>query len=410
MLQKKEIEVLRTLAQKYMAYATLPIQQEKRDLWYALNRRKMQKPMVLIDQMPWNELMDASLVCQVDHPYWRCVEWGMRTEIYKWEHLPVDMVLTPYIRLPRPLSDTGYGLRYEKEILNEHDRSVDAQRYTDTLSTEEEVALIRPAEVTLDREAEKEILDTAARVFEGIAPFRMVGLSMHLGMWDWIAQARSVTNCYFDLMDRPEFVHSIMEALTNAVLTTIDRYNAVGGFDTTSTLCHCSHTFSDDLPIGDVSGQGTSQQAWAFGMAQLFSSVSPEVTEEFEVAYMKRIFAKFGAVYYGCCDRLDDRLEIIDTLPNVRKISCSPWSNREAFAANLPHKYVMSNKPSPAFLATGTFDEQAVREDLRRTMRAARAHDVPLEMILKDISTVNDDPARLWRWAEIAAEETADFS
>ena len=387
----------------------MPVQEEKRALWLALNRCAMQKPMVLIDQMPWNELMEPSLACTVQDAYWRGVEWWLRSQTYKWEHLPVDMVLTPYVQLPRPLSDTGYGLRYERETLNEHDRSVDAQRYTDTLSTDEEVALIRPAVVTLDRDAEQAIMETAARVFEGIAPFRMVGLSMHLGIWDWIAQARSVTNCYLDLMDRPEFVHSIMEALTDAVFTTIDRYNAVGGFDTTSTLCHCSHTFTDDLPVGDASGRGTSQQAWAFGMAQLFSSVSPAVTEEFEVAYMKRIFAKFGAVYYGCCDRLDDRLDSIVTLPNVRKISCSPWSNREAFAANLPHRYVMSNKPSPAFLATPTFDEQAVRDDLRRTINAAAAHGVSLELILKDISTVNDDPARLWRWAEIAAEETAAF-
>ena len=30
-------------------------------------------------------------------------------------------------------------------------------------------------------------------------------------------------------------------------------------------------------------------------------------------------------------------------------------------------------------------------------------------VILKDISTVRGDQTRLWRWAEIAAEETANF-
>jgi hypothetical protein len=42
-------------------------------------------------------------------------------------------------------------------------------------------------------------------------------------------------------------------------------------------------------------------------------------------------------------------------------------------------------------------------------MDAAKRYNVPLEMILKDISTVQNDPTRLWRWAEIAAEETANF-
>ena len=105
------------------------------------------------------------------------------------------------------------------------------------------------------------------------------------------------------------------------------------------------------------------------GMAQIFTSVSPKTTEEFEVRYMSRIFGRFGAIYYGCCDRLDDRLDIITKMPNIRKISCSPWSDREKFAANLPQKYIMSNKPSPALLAHPTFDEEAVRafEYLSRT-------------------------------------------
>lgn len=102
-------------------------------------------------------------------------------------------------------------------------------------------------------------------------------------------------------------------------------------------------------------------------------------------------------------------MELVEKLPNVRKISCSPWSNREQFAERLSKKYIMSNKPSPALLATDIFDEQLVREDLRRTMEASKNHNVALEMILKDISTVRGDQTRLWRWAEIAAEETANF-
>jgi hypothetical protein len=122
---------------------------------------------------------------------------------------------------------------------------------------------------------------------------------------------------------------------------------------------------------------------------------------------MKRIFPHFGAIYYGCCDRLDDRLDIIDKMPNIKKISCSPWSDRERFAANLPKKYIMSNKPNPALLAQTSFDEDAVRADLRRTVAAAKNNGLRLEMLLKDIRTVHNDPRRLWRWAEIADEETA---
>lgn len=408
-MEQKDKETLRRLAHTYMTYATLPVQEEKRKLWQALNRRQMQKPMVLIDQLPWNELADESLTCTVSDPFWRYVEGTLRKQIYQWEHLPVDMVLPPYILLPRPIEDDGFGLQVQKETRSAEPDSVQAQHFTDILCDEADLAQIRPTTVTWDKAEEERRRVLGEEIFGGIAPIKLQGRVMHLGIWDWIAEARGVTNCYLDLLDRPEFMHAIMERFTACVLDAIDQYNAIEGFDTTSTLCHCSHTFSDDLPVNGEQERGTADQAWSFGLAQLFSSVSPEITAEFEVPYMQRIFARFGAVYYGCCDRLDDRLDIVDRMPNIRKISCSPWSDREAFAANLPKKYVMSNKPSPALLATESLDEQAVREDLRRTMRAAKAHDVPLEMILKDVSTVKHDPARLWRWAAIAAEETAAF-
>ena len=55
-LTEKEISVLQETAKKYMEYANLPVQKEKIELWKALNRGKMQRPMVVMDQFPWNEL------------------------------------------------------------------------------------------------------------------------------------------------------------------------------------------------------------------------------------------------------------------------------------------------------------------------------------------------------------------
>ena len=404
MLNANEIAVLRELATKYTALAAHPSQEKTRQLWYALNRRDMKKPMVLINQMPWRELSCPELVCKVEDRYWRRVENWLRQSIYKMEHLPVDMVLTPYILLSRPIggcSVKDYGLIYEVKRIG------CAQEFTDVLQTEEDLEKIHKSTVTWDRAREEEIKHTAHMLFDGICEFRMKGANLHCGIWDFVSFAKSVTNCYLDLYDRPEFMHAIMRRLTDCILDTIDQLNAIKGFDIASTLTHCSHNFTDELPIG--MDEATSDQAWAMGMAQLFTSVSPDITEEFEIPYLQEIYAKFGAVYYGCCERLDDRLELIEKLPNVRKVSCSPWSDRERFAERLSKKYIMSNKPSPALLATDTFDEQLVREDLRRTMDAAKRYDVPLEMILKDISTVRNDPARLWRWAEIAAEETANF-
>lgn len=394
-------ETLRTLAQKYMGYAVSAENDEKRRLWKCLNALKPERPMLTMDQLPWDEMnTDGSLSCTVSNPYFRNIEWELRSQIYKWEHMKADMVLNPYILLPRPIGNSGYGVGAHVERIGL------SQRFTNIFPEPEDIAKIKDPVITIDRNAELDIKQTAGSIFEGIAETRMQGMIVHCGIWDSIAQWMGVENCYIELMDRPEFIHALMERLTTAIINMLEQINRLGLYDVNTNICHCSHTFSDSFPTSDCDRDNpTTHDGWAFGMAQLFSSVSPEITAEFEIPYMQRIFEYFGAVYYGCCDRLDDRLELVEKLPNVRKVSCSPWSDREAFAEKLSKKYIMSAKPSPAFLATDSFDEDSVRADLRRTINAAKSNNVPLEMLLKDVSTVRNDPQRLWRWSEIALEE-----
>ena len=54
--------------------------------------------------------------------------------------------------------------------------------------------------------------------------------------------------------------------------------------DVTGTLCPCSYTF-DGVDAWDLE-HPTTYDGWTYGMAQLFTSVSPDITEEFEVPYM----------------------------------------------------------------------------------------------------------------------------
>jgi hypothetical protein len=80
----------------------------------------------------------------------------------------------------------------------------------------------------------------------------------------------------------------------------------------------------------------------------------------------------------------------------------SPWVNEERGAAEIGRDFVYSRKPSPALLAVSTFDPGHVREDLLATRRICEKHGCPLEIILKDISTVRYQPERLSQWARVA--------
>ncbi len=411
-LTNKEIDILQGLAKTYMEIASLPTQNEKKELWLSLNRGQMQRPMIMIDQIPWHEMdVDGSLVNQISNPYWRNVETQLRQTIYKWTHMPADMVVPPYILLPRLTNSTGYGIDVEEEkLVGDASNDVVGHKFFNQFETMESVERIKTPIITVDRKCEELIRQQAEVIFNGIAPIKMQGTTVHLGIWDWITQWMGVENCYIELMDRPELMHAIMDRITNATIESIEQMNREKIFDVYSNICHCSHTFSDDLPNASCDMDNpTSKDVWAFGLAQLFSSVSPDITAEFEVPYMKKLFPYFGAIYYGCCDRLDDRMDIITQMPNIRKISCSPWSNREVFASKLPKGYVMSNKPTPALLAVDSMNYDEVRADIRRTMKAAKDNNVNLELILKDISTARYEPQRLWEWSKIALEEAKNY-
>ena len=393
---------LRALASRYMHHALSDQNDQKRALWEALNSGNMQKPMITIHQIPWGELAsDPDLICTVSDPYFRELECTLRRQIYQWEHLPADMVLNPYLILRRPVKNTGYGL--VTQPLEHRGGNIETVLFRDQLEELSDVEKIQTPQISRNRNAEEEIMTVAEELFSGIAPVVLGGVMLHAGLWDFITFWKGVENCYYDLIDRPELIHAIMERYTNAFIAQIEQINRLEIYDTVSNICHCSHTFEKKTAAANTTHNG-----WTYSMAQLFTSVSPAVNEEFEVPYMSRIFAYFGSVYYGCCERLDDRLHIIDRMPNIRKISCSPWSDREHFASVLPKKYIMSNKPTPAYLGGSSFDEDVIRRDLRRTLAAAKANGLGLELLLKDITTVQKDPRRLWRWSEIALEETVN--
>ena len=406
MLKEKDTGILRTLSEEYAHFAFDPKQKEVRALWKKLNALKMERPLLTIDQIPWNEMdIDGFLNLEIEDPYWRNVEWGLRTTIYKMRYMPADTCLTPYICLPKPIHNTGWGVEpVEKNHISlESGSTAPSREYANQFETMDDLEKIKTPVLTLNVQKEDEIRQQADLIFPGIIDYRMTGLIMHLGVWDWIAQWMGVENCYLMLMDEPEIMHAMMEKLTLGVIDMIGQMNRQKLFDIHSGTCHCSHTAMDDFPR-DNAGE-ISKNAWAFGLAQLFTCVSPRITDEFEVQYMKRVFPHFGYIYYGCCDRLDDRMDVIRKLPNIKKLSMSPWNDRERFSETMPDHCVMSAKPNPAFLAMGTLDEPLIRRDIQKTIAAAKAYGRNLEFLLKDISTVSHNPACLFRWQEIVMEE-----
>jgi hypothetical protein len=221
--------------------------------------------------------------------------------------------------------------------------------------------------------------------------------------FDLIVMWHSPEALLYDMADRPEFIHRIVDRLTRAHLSMLDQIEDQNLLGNHQPTIHCTGAFTDELPApGYDPAAPRARDLWTCGMSQIFSTVSPAMHEEFELPYLCPWFDRFGLAYYGCCEPLDRKLPMIRRLSKVRKVSMSPWVDVERGAAEIGGQFVFSRKPTPAFLAWDRWHPEAVEEDLRATLTQCSRHGCPLEFILKDVSTVRFQPQRLWEWADIA--------
>lgn len=400
-------EILRTLGHQYAEIAAFDCHEKKRKEWKKLNRLEETRPLVLIDQLPWHELNvnhELDLLCQ--DPFCRELEDYLRKTLYKWKYFPVDMVVPPYIPVAKVIHNTGFGVEiHENTQATDSQNDVVSHEYMDMLATEEALDKLHPAVVTYD---EKETLrrQTAAEdIFDGILPVKLTGQCPEFRVWDELSMYRGITPILYDFMDNPEFIHATMEKFTDYQIDLLHQLERLNLLEDDLQTIHCSGAFTDELPA-DVSGSGTNngKNCWAYGMAQLFSSCSKSMHDEFEIAYAKQYYKHVGLVYYGCCEPLHDKIELIRKIPNVRKISISPWADPKIAAENIAGDYVLSRKPSPAFFAADAFEDAAIQKEITITLEACKHSHTPCEFILKDLSTIHRKPERLVRWAQIVEE------
>jgi hypothetical protein len=215
----------------------------------------------------------------------------------------------------------------------------------------------------------------------------------------------SVEGALYGLVDNPDMMHALTKRMADGYMSILDQLESGGLLCHSQSLVHCTGAWTDDLPApGFNPEKPRTQDIWMFGLAQMFATVSPAMFEEYEIAYMAPIFERFGLVYYGCCDPMDGKMKEARKIPHLRKISMSPWANKERGAEEIGGDFVFSNKPNPAFIASTSFNEAMIRGDLAQTRDICTRYGCPLEFIFKDISTVHNQPMRLKQWADIAME------
>ena len=111
-------------------------------------------------------------------------------------------------------------------------------------------------------------------------------------------------------------------------------------------------------------------------------------------------------IYYGCCEPLDKKIDILKKIKNLRKVSITPWANINLACEVMGSEFVVSAKPNPANVGAG-FDESVIRKELTEIVDAVKRNNCSCDIVLKDVST--GKPEHLVKWAEIAMEVVNDY-
>ncbi len=400
-------EILRRLAAKQAAIARLPAHREKAEMWRRLNDRESVRPMVWINEICWNEMNVADeLTLQCDDAWAQGIETDLRRLLYQWRHLPADMVVDEYIACPLVIHSSGFGLQEDVDIVRTSETSeVVSRHFHPLIVNPEDVEKIQMPRVTHDRAETDARFDLMSGIFADILPVCKVGIKGRwFAPWDELVRWWGVEDAMRDLVDRPEMVEAAITRLVDAYLCELDQWeelNLLTRNDDNTRIGSGGYGYTSQLP-GETLDPSHPHTAnlWGCATAQIFGSVSPRMHWEFALKHEMRWLQRWGITYYGCCEPLDVKMGILRRIPNLRKVSTSPWVNVDRAIKEIGGDYVMSRKPSPAVLATDVFNPETAREDLTAFLDKARGCHV--EIIMKDISTVRNDPQRLWAWEKLA--------
>ena len=211
--------------------------------------------------------------------------------------------------------------------------------------------------------------------------------------FDHAVRMRGLEKLMLDVFDAPERVHELMDIITsafeqhhrnreqkgwlNVVPSSDGRYTQVG------FRVHCAHIPSDYDPTKPLL-----RHEWTYISAQTSSGLGPEMFAEFVHPYNVRLARYFSnqTVYYHGCEQLDHKLDVLSTLPNLRRFHVSPWSSMEAAREKFQGRVVLEAHAHPGRVFF-SYSSLEMKEEVERLVRAAEG--VPLDLNLSDIHSVN---------------------
>ena len=402
------------LARRLLELSQQPENQEKRRRW-ALHNDLLSTPQPLIwvcpdDDGAWLELVpESGLFCE--DAELRALERKLLQYLYQAEHLQDDMVFEPCVYWELPGEYTGYhygrlgqtrawGYEIRKQAAGWR-----ALRMEEVIRSPADWDILLSHEVDFIRDdaglarLEEKLGSAMSGVIE--VRFQLPYSVLVQALLIDLVHLRGLEQLMLDVYDEPELLQAALAHMAQTkerLLLRLEKERLL--FDNRINIYTGSGSLGYTTSPRKQDSEVRLEDMWGFADAQEFSHVSPAMFETFAIKNQQLGLRHFGMACYGCCEPLDNKYDLIfEHLPNLRRLSVSPWSNIELAAERIGRRAIYSWKPNPGLVSAG-FDEAAVTALLERVKRAAGG--CHLEIILKDLRTCGGTNVNLKKFISAA--------
>ncbi|OGV71714.1 MAG: hypothetical protein A3K19_12360 [Lentisphaerae bacterium RIFOXYB12_FULL_65_16] len=402
-------DVVRELAKRVAELARSEENARRLKRWCDFNtRRELDRPPVICHPGSgvWEELLPRAASVVAKDPWLAGVEYAFRQQLFKWHDVGDDTVIVPWYgvgRIMRLEGDHLWGVPVQHVHAKVDTGGVStraAWRYEPPLREESDLERIKPPKYRYDVEATRAGVARTQELLGDIFEIREVCAVPGPGAWlhGWATELRGVEQLLFDLMDRPEWVHRLMRTLMEGFLGVMDQ------FEQARVLTPNNHGIMacDDLPQKDFDPKRVRiKDLWGRGESQEFQAVGPVQYEEFLLRYQIPILQRFGITYYGCCEDLTNKIDLVLSIPNLRRFVCSAWTNLGKVAEAVGRKTTLEWRQKASDVVFPK-DLSGVKLHLDSGLRSARGCNVMI--VLQELETVAGHQRRLADWAAMAKD------
>lgn len=410
---QEDRDILLKLAERVRAVADSPRNQEIRRQWYLHDEGKAERPLILTETDGGINMVlpDFKLACR--EKWARGQEHGFRNLLMHVETIGDDTSVEPFVDIGWRFNFSDFGVA--THATNPENTGARGAYHIDAVITDldKDLPKLKPRTFAVDRASSLAVRDFLADYYQGILGARLRGNPWWtLGMTWTAISFIGLDSLMLYMYDQPEGLHRLMAFLRDdrlALLQWLEQEGLLNLNNENDYIGSGSRGYTHALPQSDWTPGAPvrARDIWSLIESQETVGVGPDQYAEFIFAYEKTIAEKVGRVYYGCCEPVNTRWQVLKHMPNLKRVSVSPWCDQKFMAQALGTRIGYSRKPNPSLISTKVFDEALIRKDLQETMVLVKEHGCSLEIAMKDVHTLCGEPDRLTRWVRIAREVAA---